>query len=402
MIREARYAGAPLLGLPLAHAHGYELVDTRGRRYVDCCAGQGAVLLGHAHPEIQAAIAAQLPRYTGPGFVAHDTQRTAAAALDELLPAPLHCAVFTTSGSEAVDLAVRTARAFHGEGSVLAFRGHFHGKTHGAMFLLEHYPQAYGPRPPGYACHAADAGDAAAPLQDEASFVRTLGELPTGQLCAVIAEPVVGYSGPYAPPDWWWPCLRRWCTSHHITLIADEVLCGLHRCGPAFVSAEDAPDILLGGKALANGLPLGAVAVRSAWRDALAAAAPGSTFSDHALSCAAATATLRTLQADAQWPLRAQELEAAFFDAAEEHRDWCAQHGVHAGGRGALLGLRWPDAPHVDAAVVTAALLEKGIAVATPPRRIRFTPPLTLPPERFADVLNSTYAILQRLFRTPA
>lgn len=393
MIRETRYETAPLLGLEIETAQGAELIAAGGRRYIDCCAGHGAVSLGHAHPGVTAALRAQLSEYAGPGNVAHAMQREAAAALDRMLPGDLRTMFFCTSGAEAIEVALRAARAHTGRRGIATFRGHFHGKSHGAMFLLERYPAAYGPRPSAYAAHLSDPGPMDAPEMDRSAFDAQLEALPTERLAAVICEPVIGYSGPYAPQEWFVPRLREFCDAHGLALIADEILCGLHRCGPPFVSgrAGALPDILVLGKALGNGLPTGAVAARPALRDAMAAAAPGSTFSDHPLLCAAAAATLAQMRATPELARDAARIESLFHEAARRHGEWMAAGGVHGRGRGALLGVAWPTTRGCAGPDVARRLLDRGVAVACAENRVRLTPPLTIPAEMFRRAVDALF-----------
>lgn len=391
-----RLDGFGELPVHLARGEGHTLFDDTGRAYLDFCAGFGAVSCGHAHPHVTARLEAQLRAVTAPAYFRADVLDACIAALDARLPEGLHTVALYSTGAEAIEQATRLARAITGRRRFITFQGHFHGKTHGNMFLLKQYPPVYGPRPEGYATtleFGAPEQGAFSPEALEAALEAAAGDDLAGVLC----EAAVGYSGPYALPDGFVPVLRRFCDRHGALLIVDEVFTSFMRCGAWFLSARagHAPDILCFGKGLGNGVPVSAVAARPDAARRLGETAPGSTFAGNYLACAAALAVTEVLGADVELPARVAACERFFFDAVcQAFPDSAA--GVAPGGIGLLLGLRIAGREPAVCAALFRAALDAGILVSYNPRGLRLSPPLTMPLEVFQDGVTRLLDLLSR------
>ncbi len=308
-------------GVPPAWARYTDLVVERaagswietidGQRYLDYTCGIGVTNTGHAHPRVVAAIAEQAARiihaqqnivYHKPGLELHERLPRYFAgrqAADVGL-------FLSNSGAEAVEAAVKLAKAVTRRALVVSFRGGFHGRTQATMALTSSTVRVRGhfePLPGGV--HFVSFPD---PLRmgGEAAVERTMAEIEHlfATLCypddvaAFVVEPILGEGGYVVPPDSFLPALRKVCDAHGILLIADEVQTGFGRTGRFFASEWSAtvPDILVVAKGIASGLPLSGIMAR---RELLAAFAPGThggTYGGNAVACAAALATLDVIE----------------------------------------------------------------------------------------------------------
>jgi 4-aminobutyrate aminotransferase-like enzyme len=334
--------GAALLW---AAARGANVLDVDGNRFVDLTSGFGATLVGHRHPRVVAAVRRQAGVLLhGLGDVhAHPTRVALAARLVAHAPQQDAACYFAISGSDAVEVALKTALLATRRPGVLAFTGGYHGLTLG--------PLAAGGRPAFAAPFAAHLNRHVVHLPfggppAEIDRVLAAGTTSGAPFGCVLVEPVQGRAGVLLPPRGWLRKLAALCRRHGALLVADEILTGGGRTGPFFAVTEDGvvPDLLCCGKAIAGGLPLAAVlasrALFAAW-PAAGEALHTATFLAHPLACAAALATLELLDSTS---LRAQatRLAALLADAAEALR---RQPGIVAvRGRGLLWGIETADA----------------------------------------------------------
>ena len=294
--------------IAFARGEGVFLYDFEGKRYYDMAAGIATVNVGHCHPRVVAAIADQARTlihaashvgYMEPYVEMVETLRT-------LLPPPLDKgkALLVNSGSEAVESAIKLARAVTGRGMVLAFIDGFHGRPMGALSVTgsssgyrrhlsglltgaEHVPYpncgrcafGHGPRTPDQCCGQWH------------NFIQlTLDKLVhPDDLAAIIVEPIAGEGGYIVPPDDFLPALRAICDRTGALLIADEVQTGLGRTGKWFAIEYTGvvPDVVVMGKAIGGGLPLGAIVARADLMDGWWPAAHGSTFGGNPVACRA-------------------------------------------------------------------------------------------------------------------
>jgi 4-aminobutyrate aminotransferase len=293
-----------------SHGVGHRLFDTSGRAYLDFANGIAVTALGHTHPRVTAAIHAQADRLIGPtGAIGYsEPVVTLARMLAETFPDPIDTVMFLNSGSEAIDGALKLARRVTGRPGIIAFRGGFHGRTFGATSVTTsniNYRTGYEPLLPSVyfapfpAAYRDFDGDEEAAT---GACLRILGSMFTSiiaptSVAAIIIEPVQGEGGYTPAPPAFLRGLREICDKHGILLIADEVQSGYARTGMmwAFEHAEIVPDVVVVAKAIANGLPLSAIATRRELQERWGKSAHGSTYGGNPVACAAGIAVLETI-----------------------------------------------------------------------------------------------------------
>ena len=283
-------------------AKNAELWDVEGRRYVDFAAGIAVLNTGHCHPKIIAAIQTQLGRFTHTAYqvLPYESYVSLAEKLNTLAPGafPKKTALFTT-GAEAVENAVKIARAFTGRPGVIALSGAFHGRTYMAMSLTGKvfpYKAGFGPFP-GSIHHipapiALHGGSVDASLRALESVFKV--DIDPKQVAAIILEPLQGEGGFYLAPPEFMRALKQVCNKHGIVLVADEVQSGFARTGKMFAMNHydvDA-DLIVMAKSLAGGMPLSAVTGRAEMMDAPPVGGLGGTYAGNPLAVAAAHAVL--------------------------------------------------------------------------------------------------------------
>ncbi|HEY8490136.1 MAG TPA: aspartate aminotransferase family protein [Dehalococcoidia bacterium] len=298
-------------------ARGANVADADGNVYVDLTSAFGVASVGHGNPAVLAAAEEQAARLLhGMGDFQPPTARLLLAeALAEVTPDGLSQVIFGSTGSEAVELALKAAAVYTGKPGVVAFRGAFHGQSYGALAVTSrrsfrapfqaqlnphvvHVPYPYPYRCPfGPGCD--DCGAAAVDHLEGLLSDPSSGLPPVG---AVIVEPCQGREGEIVPPPSFLLRLRELCDRHGLLLIADEVYTGLGRTGRWFAveHAGVVPDLLCVGKALGGGYPISAVVgrpeVMAAWRPVTPEAPHSSTFMGHPVGCAAGLAVLAELR----------------------------------------------------------------------------------------------------------
>ena len=293
------------------HGEGHRLYDTAGRAYLDFANGIAVTALGHHHPRVSAAIHAQVDRLIGPtGAIGYSQPVvTLARMLAETLPDPIDTVMFLNSGSEAIDGALKLARRVTGRPGIIAFRGGFHGRTFGATSVTTsniNYRTGYepllptvyfAPFPAAYRDFDGDEDLATtACLRILESMFSSV--IAPSTVAAIIIEPVQGEGGYTPAPAAFLQGLRAICDEHGILLIADEVQTGYARTGMmwGFEHAEIVPDVVTVAKAVANGLPLSAIATRRELQERWGRSAHGSTYGGNPVACAAGIAVLETIR----------------------------------------------------------------------------------------------------------
>jgi len=291
------------------------MVAMDGRELIDFAGGIGVNNVGHAHPKVVAAIKDQVDRYIHCCFhvAMYEPYVELAAKLNELAPGDFpKMTMFTNSGAEAVENAVKIARHATGRPAVIAFDGGFHGRTLLTMTLtgkVKPYKYGFGPfapetyRMPYAYCYRCPFGlkypSCGVSCADylETFFV---GNVAPEQTAAVIVEPVQGEGGFVTPPPEYFPKLQAICRRHGIVFIDDEVQSGMGRTGKLFAIDHwgVAPDIVLLAKSLGGGLPLGAVTGRTELMDEPHVGGLGGTFSGNPVCCRAGLAVLEVLTED--------------------------------------------------------------------------------------------------------
>ena len=288
-------------------AENAELWDADGNRWIDFAGGIGVLNLGHRHPKIVAAVEAQLKKvmHTSAAVISYAPYVQLCQKLCELTPVrgPERKAMLVNTGAEALENAVKIARAATGRTGIITFDGAFHGRTMMTLAMTGKvlpYKNDFGPMP-------GDVFRAPFPnplhgISEEASLdaIRTLfkTDIAPHRTAAIVIEPVQGEGGFYiASPDYL-KALRALCDEHGILLIADEVQSGFARTGKLFALEHSGieADILTTAKSLANGMPLSAVVGSAKVMDASGPNSLGGTYSGNPLSCAAALAVIEAIE----------------------------------------------------------------------------------------------------------
>lgn len=287
-------------------AQGGYLWDAGGRRYLDFVGGIGVQNVGHNHPKVVAAAQAQLQRVTHTAFqvVSYEPYIALAARLNRLVggDAP-HKSVFFTTGAEAVENAIKIARAYTNRPAVIAFQGGFHGRTLLGVTLTgmsQPYRQNFGPFPPEI--HHAQFPDTYRDVSIEHS-IHALEELFATQVApdrvaAILVEPVQGDGGFRPAPPEFLRALRAITDRHGIVLIVDEIQAGFGRTGTmfGFQHANIQPDLVTVAKSLAGGFPLSGVVGKAHIMDAPTPGGLGGTYGGNPVACAAALAVLDVIE----------------------------------------------------------------------------------------------------------
>lgn len=417
-------------------AEGSNVWDRDGNRYVDLTAGFGVAAAGHRHPRVVEAVREQAGRLAhGMGDVHPPAVKVELLErLAELAPFPDARSVLTTSGSEAVEVALKTACLHTGKPGVLAFTGGYHGLGYGALAVTDRahfrapflaqlnphvlrapFPHPYRP-PPRLLEAEPPAGSS--PGDPEALAAAALGEVEAllegeggERVGAVIVEPVQGRGGQVAPPSGFLRGLARICRQRGLLLILDEIFTGFGRTGTRFAcrTEEVVPDLLCVGKALSGCMPiaacLGPREVMEAWPPSRGEAMHTSTFLGHPVGCAAALASLEVIEGDGL-PARAAEEGERWVRAL---REMAAGHRAvgEVRGRGLMVGLdlvrdregRRPAGP-LALDVVSRALSAGWILLGGGPdgNVISLSPPLTVD----RRILAAAVEMLDRALREAA
>jgi acetylornithine/LysW-gamma-L-lysine aminotransferase len=333
-------------GISLARGEGSYLWDDHGRRYLDLMTNYGVNLLGHAHPQVTAAIDRQASLLTN----AHQSFDSPARqefldALAGFLPASLSRISFANSGAEAVEAALKYTRVATGRTGVIATHRAYHGRTFGALSTTSDakYRDPFMPMLGGVQ-HV--------PFNN----LPAMAEVMNDSIAAVIIEPIQGEGGIRVPEDGYLKGIRELCDAYGALLICDEIQTGFRTGAPLAFSREGiVPDILCLSKSIANGLPIGVTIVTEAVSERVPKGSHGGTFSGNPLVCAAGGATLQVL-ADEQLHSKAVEKGDRFQGRL---RDLGLSQIREVRGRGLLLAveLKKPATP------VIRAMQERGVLV---------------------------------------
>jgi 4-aminobutyrate aminotransferase len=367
-----------------ARGGGSVIEDVDGNRFLDVNAGIAVTSTGHAHPKVVGAIRDQAERllhYSASDFYL-PAYSDVCEELDRIAPFSGGARSFlTNSGTEAVEGAIKLARYATGRQYVAAMIGSFHGRSYGSVSLTASkatYHAGFGPLLPGVVhTHFGDFEHL-----ERIVFARLI---PPDEIAAIVVEPVLGEGGYVFPPEGWFAHLREVCDRHGIMLVADEVQSGMGRTGKMWAIEHEGvePDVLLAGKGIASGMPLGAIVARErlmTWD----VGAHGSTFGGNPVACVAALATLELI-------------EAGLMDNARDVgelllkglRDIQAQRPeiVDVRGRGLMIGIEFERAETMHA--VEQAAFRRGLLVlGAGDAVIRMSPPLVFRPDQAETALQ--------------
>lgn len=279
------------IALEIAKAKGTILVDIDGKEYIDCISGISVCNIGHGHPKVVKAITKQAENYLHLlvyGELIESPQVKYAEFLTRHLPPFLNSVYFTNSGTEATEGAMKLAKRFTGRPEIISFNNSYHGSTQGALSVMgdEKWRNAFRPLLPGV-LHLE---------YEDFSSIRKISE----KTACVIAETIQAEAGVKSPSKQWMQALRNKCNVTGTLLVLDEIQTGFGRTGTlwAFDQFEVVPDILLLGKALGGGMPMGAfIASGSVMSSLTSDPALGhiTTFGGHPVCCAAGRAAMKVL-----------------------------------------------------------------------------------------------------------
>ncbi len=386
----------------LADGQGSDLRDVDDNRYVDLAAGFGSVLLGHGHPAVAEAVAAQLTRLAqGLGdLYGTDTKLELLEQLSALHPAGPAQVLLGQAGSDAVTAALKTATLATGRHGFVAFDGAYHGLGYGPLPACGYqagFRTPFAPQLNPSVHHAPYPGVRGADEDAALTFLRQL--LRRERVAAVLVEPVLGRGGCITPPDSFLVELCCLAHRHGALVIADEIWTGLGRCGSWLRSeALDLPvDILCLGKGLGGGLPISACiappTIMAGWAQE-AEAIHTSTHSGAPLACAAALATLKTLR-DETLVERSRKLGEKACRSFHQQLASC-ESVRDIRGEGLMIGIELQDGATAQRAC--AALLDRGYLVLTGDvagATLTLTPALTIPERKLLGFGECLGEILQ-------
>lgn len=286
----AQTSPAPI-GLEMVRAEGIYQYDVSGKQYIDLIAGFSVCNIGHSHPEVVQAVQEQAAKYMHLivyGEFIEAPQVAYATLLTSLLPQSLNSVYFTNSGAEATEGAMKLAKRATGRTRIVCFNNAYHGSTQGALSIMggEYWRNAFRPLLPDIFHY---------PYNDDAVL-----DAIDGNTACVVLETVQAESGVRKPSPQWMQALRNRCSATGALLVLDEIQAGFGRTGTlwAFEQMAIVPDILLLGKALGGGMPLGAfIADRKLMQLLTTDPVLGhiTTFGGHPVSCAAGKAALEVL-----------------------------------------------------------------------------------------------------------
>jgi len=342
LARHDRFVARGLaLGFPAAisEARGALLTDVDGNQFIDLAGGVGVLNVGHSDPEVIGAAREQLERFVHTDYTVapYAVYGELAERLAGLVPGGEKAAFFN-SGAEAVENAIKIARAYTGRKAVISFEGGFHGRTWMALALTSkttpynqgflplagevyRVPYAYPYRPPVEPEEGQTFGEACAGLLDSVFSSHVAAD----DVAALIVEPVLGEGGFVVPPDDYLPALKQRCEERGIVFIADEVQTGFGRAGKMFAVEHSGvePDLVILAKSLAAGFPLSAVVGRAEVMDAPREGALGGTYPGNPVALASAMAVLDRLE-DGELLRRSREIGEkiqARFSSLADHVD---------------------------------------------------------------------------------
>ena len=365
----------PKRDLAIVRGDGAMVYDESGRAYIDCVAGVGVASVGHANPDVARAIGEQAQvLITCPGIFYNDVRARLLEKLVSITPPGVSRAFLCNSGAEANEAAIKLAMHATGRhGFVCAMRG-FHGRTMGALSATHKHRDAYEPLLDGFAF---------VPFNN----VDKLRAAVDASTAAVIVEIVQGEGGVRLGDAAYFAAARQLCDEHGALLIVDEVQTGFCRTGRFFACEHHGvrPDILCLAKAMAGGVPMGAVVVG----DSVAAEVGmhGSTFGGNPLACAAARATIEVMQRDGLAE-QARAKGARFADAFAR-REVSKVRAVRQVGLMIGIELRERARPHIEALVARGVL-----ALPAGPTVIRLLPPLVIEDEALEEVAARLHEVL--------
>jgi 4-aminobutyrate aminotransferase / (S)-3-amino-2-methylpropionate transaminase / 5-aminovalerate transaminase len=308
-MRSVSRGAGTLANIYMDHGSGAILVDVDGNQLIDLGCGIGVTTIGHAHPDVAAAAAAQAAKLTHTLFTVtpYENYVRVAEKLAEITPGDFEKhSILVNSGAEAVENAVKIARRFTGRRVILSLDHAFHGRTNLTMAMTYRpWPERAGMGPfPGDLYSVPSSYPFRDGLSGEEAAARTIDYIEThigaSEVAAFFAEPVQGDGGIVIPADGYFPAIKRYCEDNGILFVADEIQAGIGRTG-RWYSIEHfgvVPDLVTSAKGIAGGFPLAAVTGRADVMDAVQPGGIGGTFGGNPVSTAAALAVFEVIERD--------------------------------------------------------------------------------------------------------
>jgi 4-aminobutyrate aminotransferase/(S)-3-amino-2-methylpropionate transaminase len=404
-----------------ARAAGGIVEDVDGNRLIDLGSGIAVTTIGSSAPRVVEAVSAQVADFTHTCFMVTPYEEYVAVAeeLNRLAPGSgVKRSVLFNSGSEAVENAVKIARSHTKKSAVVAFDHAYHGRTNMTMALTAKsmpYKSGFGPfapeiyRAPMSYPFRDGLIDKEMATDGELAARRAIDivvkQVGADNLAAIIIEPIQGEGGFIVPAEGFLPALLRWCRENDVVFIADEVQSGIARTGAMFACEHEGiePDLICVAKGVADGLPLSAVTGRAEIMDAPHTGGLGGTYGGNPLACAAALATLETIEADGLLE-RARHIERLMKDRLQALQASDDRIG-DVRGRGAMIAVEFihPDTAEPDAKLtntLAARAHAAGVIVLTAGtfgNVIRFLPPLSISDELLNEGLDVLTGLLAEL-----
>jgi 4-aminobutyrate aminotransferase/(S)-3-amino-2-methylpropionate transaminase len=402
----------------VARAGGGIVEDVDGNRLIDLGSGIAVTTIGNSSPRVVDAVRAQVADFTHTCFMVtpYESYIAVAEELNRITPGSGEKrSVLFNSGAEAVENAIKVARSYTRKPAVAAFDHAYHGRTNMAMALTAKsmpYKSGFGPfapeiyRAPMSYPYRDGLLDKELATDGELAAARAISvfdkQIGAANLAAVIIEPIQGEGGFIVPAEGFLPALLEWCRKNDVVFIADEVQSGFARTGAMFACEHEGidPDVICTAKGIADGLPLSAVTGRSEIMDAPHVSGLGGTFGGNPVACAAALATIATIESDGLVE-RAREVERLIIERLLRLQAGDDRIG-DVRGRGAMIavelvksGTSDPDA-ELTAKLATAAHAA-GVIVLTCGmfgNVIRLLPPLTISDELLTEGLDILAGLL--------
>ncbi|WP_456237733.1 4-aminobutyrate--2-oxoglutarate transaminase [Nocardioides sambongensis] len=389
------------------------VVDVDGNSLIDFGSGIAVTTVGNSNPRVVAAVAEQVAAFTHTCFMVtpYDGYLRVAERLNAITPGDHEKrTVLFNSGAEAVENAVKIARAHTGRQAVVVFDHAYHGRTNLTMAMTAKnmpYKHGFGPfagevyrAPLSYPFRDGGLDGAAAAARAIDTIDKQVGATNTA---AVVIEPIQGEGGFVVPAPGFLAAMAAWCRDHGVVFVADEVQTGVARTGALFACEHEEvmPDLIVTAKGLAGGMPLSAVTGRAEVMDAPHTGGLGGTYGGNPVACAAALAVLDAVEEDGLVE-RARAIEATMVPRLRALQQGDARVG-DVRGRGAMIAVELvrPGTTEPDAALtaqVAAAAHAEGLIVLTCGtwgNVLRFLPPLSIPDHLLDEGLD----ILERIFR---
>lgn len=382
----AQTSPAPI-GLEIVRAFGIHMWNTEGKKFTDLIAGFSVCNVGHSHPQVVAAVKDQVDKYMHLivyGEFIEAPQVAYAQLLTSLLPVQLQSVYFTNSGAEATEGAMKVAKRFTGRTKIVACNNAYHGSTQGALSAMgnEYFKNAFRPLLPEV-------------YHFNYNSAALIDAIDTTTAC-VIMETVQAESGINKPQQEWITAVRNRCTATGTLLILDEIQAGFGRTGSlwAFEQYGIVPDILLLGKALGGGMPLGAFIASPGIMNTLTAdpvLGHITTFGGHPVSCAAGKAALQVL------------LQGNYISQVAEKEQYLTQSFSNIKNTRLRTAGLWAalefDSFDTNKKVIDICL-EKGLITdwfLFAPQCLRIAPPLTITTCELQEVINLLTGAVQQV-----